>query len=276
MGDKTLGRGLKDLFDENVMDQVLEGEVIIEIPLENIKPNPFQPRKIFNQEKIDDLAISIKEYGVFQPIIVKQVTEGYIIVSGERRYRASKQVGLETIPAIVRQYEPRMVIEIALLENLQREDLSPIEEAEAYQNIIEKLSYTQKELADRIGKSRSHITNILGLLNLPDEVQKMIISEEISMGHARVLSKLSDQDRIKSLASLIISKGLSVRQIEEISKKEKKSNEIKVKVKNPTYKKMEKQLSSKYGGSVSIKENKIIIKTDSDKLVELINKLMGE
>lgn len=276
MGEKLNGRGLMDLLNENNIDKIQDGEVIVEIPLVNIKPNPFQPRKIFDDDKLDDLAKSIKEYGVFQPIIVKQTTDGYIIVSGERRYRASSMVGLQTIPAIVRDYEPRMVIEIALLENLQREDLTPIEEAEAYRNIIEKLSYTQKELADRIGKSRSHVTNVLGLLNLPDNVQQMILHGDISMGHARALSKLSDEKRICSLAEMIVHKGLSVREIEELSKEEKKSKVVKRKVKNPVMKSYEKNLTKKLGVKVSISDNKIIFKTEDEEVRKKILDLLME
>ena len=275
MGEKLLGRGLKDLFVENNIDEIRDGEVIVNISLDEIKPNPFQPRKIFNQEKIDELASSIKEYGVFQPIIIKPVAEGYIIVSGERRYRAANQVGLQTIPAIIRQYDPGMVREIALLENLQREDLTPIEEAEAYKDIIDELMYTQKELADKIGKSRSYVTNILGLLNLPKKVQQMILDNQISMGHARVLSKLENEDRIIEIANLIVKNELSVRQVEELGKKEKKTKQIKRTVKNP-YKKYEKTLKSKYGYNVSIKNNKITFKADDNELDELIKKLLEE
>ena len=279
MSEKILGRGLKDLLNENSfdVDQIQEGEVIVNIPLDEIKPNPFQPRTIFNQEKIDDLAQSIKEYGVLQPIILKAVSDGYIIVSGERRYRASKQVGLETIPAIVRQYDPSRVAEIALLENLQREDLTPIEEAIAYKNIIEQIGYTQKDLADRIGKSRSYVTNVLGLLNLPENIQKMILDGDISMGHARVLSKLKNKKRIQYLASLIITKGLSVRQIEELGKQEKKVKQIKTTEKNPQLKKYEKSLEKRYGYQVSIKNNRVTFKCDDEERIkELISKLMGE
>lgn len=279
MGEKTLGRGLKDLLGENLLnvDEIQEGEVIVNIPLKDIKPNPFQPRTIFNQEKIDDLARSIKEYGVFQPIILKPINEGYIIVSGERRYRASLQVGLETIPAIIRQYEPSLVMEIALLENLQREDLTPIEEANAYRNIIENLSYTQKELADRIGKSRSYVTNVLGLLNLDEAIQKMILSGDISMGHARVLSKLEDPKRAMELAKMIVSKGLSVRQIEEMGKTEKKTKTIKKKIKNPSTREKEKALHQKYGNVVTIKDNKVVFRCEDEmKVKELIEKLLGE
>lgn len=279
MGEKTLGRGLKDLLGENLLnvDEIQEGEVIVNVPLKDIKPNPFQPRTIFNQEKIDDLASSIREYGVFQPIILKPANEGYIIVSGERRYRASLQVGLETIPAIIRQYEPSLIMEIALLENLQREDLTPIEEANAYRNIIEKLSYTQKELADRIGKSRSYVTNVLGLLNLDENIQKMILSGDISMGHARVLSKLEDPKRAMELANMIVSKGLSVRQIEEMGKSEKKIKTIRKKVKNPSTRASEKALHHKYGNAVTIKDNKIIFRCEDENMIkELVEKLLGD
>ena len=280
MANKVLGRGLKELFEENTfdIDKIRDGEVIVNVNLEDIKPNPFQPRKIFNQEKIDDLASSIKEHGVFQPIILKQVNEGYIIVSGERRFRASKQVGLDTIPSIIRNYDSTMVQEIALIENLQREDLTPIEEAEAYKSIIENLSYTQKDLAVRIGKSRSYVTNILGLLSLPKEVQKMLLEEEISMGHARALSKLKDEKKIIELAKKIVDRKLSVRQIEDLTQEEEKAKEIKKREpKNPKYIAFERKLKNKYGSNFRITDDKVVIKdVSNDKLLEIIRCLLGE
>jgi ParB family chromosome partitioning protein len=161
MSEEKKARTLTDLLHEHHVDDVLEGETIEEIRLDEIKPNPFQPRRIFDEEKIDELAQSIKEHGVFQPIILKKVKTGYIIVSGERRYRAALKVGLSTIPSIIRQYEEAKVAEIALAENLQRENLTPIEEAEAYKIIMKSLKLTQVELAKKVGKSRSHVTNTL-------------------------------------------------------------------------------------------------------------------
>ncbi len=261
-------RTFVDLLKEHHVDDVLEGEVIDEINLSEIMPNPFQPRRIFDQDKINELAQSIREHGVFQPIIVKKVSNGYLIVSGERRYRASKQVGLVTIPAIVRQYEEMKIAEIALAENLQRENLSPIEEAEAYRVVMGNLNLTQTQLASKIGKSRSHVTNILGLLNLPVDVQTMILHNQINMGHARALSKLEDQDLIMKIAQKVVSQGLSVRQVEELTKKEHKKNEIKRKKVNK-YTKQEKILKKYFNEhKVSINEKKITIFLNDDEQVE--------
>lgn len=258
MSEEKKARTLTDLLHEHHVDDVLEGETIEEIRLDEIKPNPFQPRRIFDEEKIDELAQSIKEHGVFQPIILKKVKTGYIIVSGERRYRAALKVGLSTIPSIIRQYEEAKVAEIALAENLQRENLTPIEEAEAYKIIMKSLKLTQVELAKKVGKSRSHVTNTLGLLNLPIEVQEMLLTNQISMGHARSLSKLEDQKQIIKLAHRIVSHQLSVRQIEELAKVEVKTNKIKRKT-VAKYSKDEKRLSDKLGLKVKIDDKKIVI-----------------
>ncbi|PKK96168.1 MAG: chromosome partitioning protein ParB, partial [Tenericutes bacterium HGW-Tenericutes-3] len=226
MSNEKKARTFTDLLQEHHIDDVLEGEIIEEVSLRDIKPNPFQPRRIFDEEKINELAQSIKEHGVFQPIILKRVKNGFIIVSGERRFRASQIVGLKTIPSIIRQYEEAKVAEIALAENLQRENLTPIEEAEAYKIVMSNLKLTQNELAEKVGKSRSHVTNTLGLLNLPEEVQNMLLTSQISMGHARALSKLENKAQVIKLAKLVVSKQLSVRQIEELTKIEDKTNKI--------------------------------------------------
>ena len=273
MKDEKKARTFSDLLSEHHVDDVLEGEIIDEIQLSEIKPNPFQPRRIFDEEKINELAQSIKEHGVFQPIILKKVKQGYIIVSGERRFRAALKVGLRTIPSIVRQYEESKVAEIALAENLQRENLTPIEEAEAYKIVMNNLHLTQAELASKIGKSRSHVTNTLGLLNLPQEVQQMLLSGQISMGHARSLSKLEDDQQIVKLAHLIIDKQLSVRQIEELAQIEVKTNQIKRNT-QPKYIKQEKQLAAVYGHKVKIDDKKIIIYCTEEKLLETIERLL--
>lgn len=266
-------RTLADLLQEHHVDDVLEGEVIDEISLSEIKANPFQPRRIFDQDKIDELAQSIREHGIFQPIIIKKIAKGYIIVSGERRYRAAQQVGLKTIPSIVRQYEESKVAEIALAENLQRENLTPIEEAEAYKVVMNHLRLTQTELAQKIGKSRSHVTNMLGLLNLPEDTQNLLLTNQISMGHARALSKLENRDQINKLANMIVRKQLSVRQVEELTKTEDKTNKIKRKPKTK-YIKEEKYLSSYLNHKVKIDEKKITIYHHEDDLAEIISRLL--
>ncbi len=273
MKDEKVARTLSDLLHEHHVDDVLEGEVIDEINLSDIKPNPFQPRRIFDEEKIQELAQSIQEHGVFQPIILKKVKQGYIIVSGERRFRAAQRVGLSTIPSIIRQYEESKVAEIALAENLQRENLTPIEEAEAYKVVMNNLKLTQAELAVKIGKSRSHVTNTLGLLNLPEEVQQMLLTNQISMGHARALSKLEDAQQIIKLAHRVIEKQLSVRQIEELTKIEIKTNQIKRTIVHK-YKNEEKQLSELYGQKFKIDDKKIVIYYQDEALEHILERLM--
>lgn len=274
MSEDKKARTFTDLLQEHHIDDVLEGEVIEEILLSDIKPNPFQPRRIFDEEKINELAQSIKEHGVFQPIILKKVKQGYIIVSGERRYRAALKVGLKTIPSIIRQYEEAKVAEIALAENLQRENLTPIEEAEAYKIVMKSLNLTQAELAEKVGKSRSHVTNTLGLLNLPQEVQQLLLTNAISMGHARALSKLENQAQIIKLAHRVIANQLSVRQIEELTQEEVKTNKIERK-KNTKYSIEEKKLSQELGYKVKIDDKKIVIYLKDqlpDKIIERLIK----
>jgi ParB family transcriptional regulator, chromosome partitioning protein len=273
MNEDKKARTFLDLLSEHHVDDVLEGETIEEILLEKIKPNPFQPRRLFDEEKINELAQSIKEHGIFQPIILKKVKQGYIIVSGERRFRAAQKVGLKAIPSIIRQYEESKVAEIALAENLQRENLTPIEEAEAYKIVMSNLKLTQTELAEKVGKSRSHVTNTLGLLNLPQEVQQLLLTNQISMGHARALSKLEDNNQIVRLAHRTIKNQLSVRQIEELTKIEEKTNKIK-RSSEPKYTSEENELFNTYGQKVKIDDKKIVIYYKEDQLKNLIDKLL--
>ena len=210
---RALGRGLEQLFNTDnlnmsqIEQQIYEetpNEEIVELDINDLRPNPYQPRQVFNEEALQELASSIKEHGVFQPIIVKKSIKGYDIIAGERRYRASKLAGKKTIPAIIRQFTDEQMMEIALLENLQREDLNAMEEAKAYQSLIDHLHITQEEVSKRVGKSRSHITNMLGLLRLPKEVQTMINDKKLTMGHARVLSKLENEQQIIQMAEDIV------------------------------------------------------------------------
>jgi ParB family chromosome partitioning protein len=286
---RALGRGLEQLFNSENLDfenferlekQIVEAtpkEEIIELNLDELRPNPHQPRKIFKDEALQELAQSIKENGVFQPIIVKKSIKGYEIVAGERRYRASKLAGLETIPAIVRDFSEQQMIEIALLENLQRENLNVIEEALAYKSMIEKLNLTQDELSKKVSKSRSHVTNILGLLRLPLEVQKMISDGSISMGHARVLSKLEDNDKILEYARKIVDDKLPVREIEDLTVNDNKKVQIKRKEKtvNSEYKYVEDLLRDKLDTKVKLKDKKIEISfnntADLNRILEILN-----
>ena len=283
---RALGRGLEQLFNNENMDldsfektvyETATREEIIEINLSELRANPYQPRKVFDMEALQDLASSIKEHGVFQPIIVKKSIKGYEIIAGERRVRASKLAGLETIPAIIRNLEDNQMMEIALLENLQRENLSAIEEAIAYKSMIEKLGLTQEELSNRVGKSRSHITNTLGLLRLPPDVQELVTSNKLSMAHARVLSKLEDDDRIREIAKEIIEKKIPVRDIEYQAKNEEK----KVKTERHTksiradYMYVEEMLKDRLDTKVKVKENKIEINftnvADLNRILDILN-----
>ncbi|MBS1476638.1 MAG: ParB/RepB/Spo0J family partition protein [Acholeplasmatales bacterium] len=263
---------LLDLMNENITEP--DNEQIIELPLSKVKPNPYQPRKEFDKDALNDLASSIKVHGVIQPIIVKENAGEYIIIAGERRYRASLLAKKETIPAIVRSYEKSKMIELALIENLQRQELSAYEEANAYALMIRELGYNQTDVAKHVGKSRSYVTNMLGILNLPKEVLSMLQLGKISFGHARALSKLSDEKRIIELAHIIIMKSLSVRQIEELVKNEDK------KVAHHA-RKSDKQIISKSIGKdnlkikIAISKDKISIKAKShDELQEIVKWLL--
>jgi ParB family chromosome partitioning protein len=225
-------RHLGDLLEENAI-QGLGKEEVVDIDLDFISPNPYQPRKHFDETALNELAESIRANGVLQPIIVKKVASGYMLVAGERRCKAAKIAGFTTIPAIVRDYNNQYLAELALLENIQREDLTIIEEATAYKNAIDSLNLTHLELATKIGKSRSYISNTLGILSLPISVLDDINQGHISMGHARALSKLKDIDRIKKIAVKIIENKLTVRDIEALVKKEKKKNQINRQPANP-------------------------------------------
>ncbi len=214
--DSRLGRGLSAIFGdiENIEDE----SKIETISLDLIVKNPYQPREEFNKKELEELSESIKEKGVIQPILVRQVEDKYEIIAGERRFLAAKMAGLNSIPAIVRNISDRESAEIALIENLQRKDLNPIEEAFAYKNLIEKFNYTQEEVAKNISKDRATVSNTLRLLNLPKEIIDMLKKGEITAGHARAILSLKDEDLQKSLASEIKEKKLSVRDAEAKAK----------------------------------------------------------
>ena len=267
---RALGKGLEELFNSEILDySAVEDRIVNETPKEEIvkiklselRPNPYQPRKVFDEEALRELSESIKEHGVFQPIIVKQSIKGYEIIAGERRVKASEMAGLEDIPAIVRDFNDTQMMEIALLENLQRENLTAIEEAGAYKKLQETLSITQEDLANRLGKSRSHITNMLGLLTLPAEIQEDINNKKITMGHARVLSKLSNVEQQKELENRIIESGMSVRELEKITQEPeiKKSNPQNRTKKSNEYSYLEDEMSEKLGTRVKFKKNKFEI-----------------
>ncbi|MGY3748508.1 ParB/RepB/Spo0J family partition protein [Vagococcus acidifermentans] len=263
--NKGLGRGIDALFqDFSSLEEVdIQKEEIIDIALSELRPNPYQPRKTFDESALAELARSIEQSGVFQPIIVrKSSVKDYEIIAGERRFRASKLAGKKTIPAIVREFNESEMMQIAVLENLQREDLSPMEEAEAYDMLMKNLKLTQAELSERLGKSRPYIANYLRLLTLPNVVKDLVQNESISMGQARTLLGLKDSSQIVPLANRILKEGLTVRQLEQIvndinhqsglapSKEAKKKSQPK-----PYYiRESEDRLMDKFGTTVAIKE----------------------
>lgn len=284
---KALGRGLEELFNseslelskiENKIIEEADKDEIIEIDLSQLRSNPYQPRKIFDEEALKELSESIKEYGVFQPIIVKKSIKGFDIIAGERRVKASKMAGKTTIPAIVRYFTDEQMMQIALLENLQRENLTAIEEATAYKDIINALNITQDDLAKKLGKSRSHITNMLGLLRLPNSVQDMVLKSEISMGHARVLSKLENNEDITSLAEKVVNNNVSVRELENmVNSKYKRTVEINRRERSNSkeYKYIEEALEDKLGTKVRLSSNKIVVNytslNDLNRILEILD-----
>ena len=287
---KALGKGLEQLFNSeplnidtlnNYEKEIVETTSksdIVEIPIKDIRSNPHQPREYFDEEALRELAESIKDHGIIEPIIVKKSIKGYDLVAGERRTKAASIAGLETIPAILRDFTDQQMMEIALIENIQREDLSPIEEAQAYKNYIDATGLTQEEVANKFGKSRSYITNLLGLLSLPKYVQKEVINGTISMSHARVLSKIDDVDMILNLAQKVIDEGISVRELETLSREEdviKKNKIVRTVVLNPRFKIYETVMRDVVGTKVQISKNKISIPFDSDKDLERILEILN-
>ncbi|MDZ5759585.1 ParB/RepB/Spo0J family partition protein [Carnobacterium maltaromaticum] len=281
---KGLGRGIDALFgDYSELDEIdVTNEMVKEIPLEEIRPNPYQPRKTFDEEALNELADSIRQSGVFQPIIVRESTiKGYEIIAGERRFRASKLAGKATVPAIIRAFDEERMMEVAVLENLQREDLTSLEEAEAYDMLMKKLKLTQEEVAKRLGKSRPYIANYLRLLGLPESVKKMLQSDEISMGQARTLLGLKDKRMIIKIANKVVRDNLTVRQLEQLVNQlnqpkevEQKSNKTE---KKPYYiRESEDRLMDKFGTAVQIsdKGNKGKIEIEylsTDDLTRILN-----
>lgn len=280
---QALGRGLEQLFNNEVINiESLEKTIletsnkddIINVNLNELRSNPYQPRQYFDEEKLNELADSIKEFGVIQPIVIKRSIKGYEIVAGERRVKASRIAQKETIPAIVKDFTDEEMMQIALLENIQRENLSAIEEAEAYRRLISSLGITQDEFSRRIGKSRSYVTNMLGILRLPKQVQEKIISKELSMGHAKLLSKLEDYEKIIEISNRIINENLSVRTLEEMLSdpnylRQKPIKRI-LKTTESKYGYIQEVLREKIGSMVKVNSKNITIPFDSEKDLERI------
>ncbi|WP_314795181.1 ParB/RepB/Spo0J family partition protein [Eggerthia catenaformis] len=283
-----LGKGLNAIFNDgnstsdlvSMIDAIEKNAPELtqtKILLKDIRTNPYQPRKYFDEEKLNELAQSIKEHGVFQPILLKKSIHGYDIVAGERRWRAAKIAGLEDIPSIIVDFTDDQMMEIALLENIQREDLNAIEEAQGYQAMMDKLHLTQEELAQRVGKSRTHVTNTLRLLNISKTLQKYILDGILSMGHIRPLIGLPE-DKALQTAKRAVDEKLSVRQVEDIVKGIKlslsKKNKSKETQESP-YNYAETLIRKKYGTKVKIQNKTITIKYTDIKDLNRILELMG-
>lgn len=253
-----LGKGFNSLFLENSVDEEHSGS-IDKIKLIDIVTNSQQPRKFFDEKSLQNLAESIKQHGVLQPILVRPLSDGtYQIVAGERRWRASRIAGLTEIPAVVREMTLQEAMAIALIENLQREDLDPIEESEGIKLLIDKFNLTQEQVSEKIGKSRSAVTNSLRLLKLPENVKKLLKEGIISSGHAKAVLSLEDEEKILYAVELIVKENLSVRQAEELVKKiDKNKNSIKKRAKKRDvfFDEVELALSENLGRKIQIVSN---------------------
>lgn len=279
MNKKGLGKGLGALISA-ADDDVSTQSGVMEIKINEIEPNVDQPRKNFDDEKLEQLSESIKKHGIVQPIIVKKEDDTYRIVAGERRWRAARLAGLTTVPVVVKELSNRQVMEIALIENIQREDLNPIEEAEAYERLLNEFNMTQEDLSMSVGKSRSAIANTIRLLGLTDKVKNLLIGQDITSGHARALLSISNKDLLEKACDEILEKNLTVRETENLvkkylsdNKKDKKENN------NEEFIKIEENLQSIFGTKVRLmsnnKKGKIMIEYYSndelERILELVN-----
>ena len=254
---KGLGKGLNAFFT-NV--EAEKDEMVQEINVKDLRPNPYQPRKVFQKEAIEELKQSIIQHGILQPIIVRKSVKGYEIVVGERRFRAAKEANLEKVPVVVRDLNEQQMMELSVLENLQREDLSPIEEGAAYQMLMNKLAMTQEELAKRLGKSRPHIANLVRLLSLPSKIQDLISAGEISMGHGRALLGLRNKENLSVVVEKVLKEHLNVRQLEQyiqhlnenVPRETKKPEQQR----DPFIREQESYLRERFGTTVKIKQKK--------------------
>lgn len=284
--EARLGKGLAAIFGEDVsevLEDIQQGKSDthvsgrFEVEVGKVRPNPYQPRKSFDDERLQELAQSIRQHGVFTPILVKKSVGGYELIAGERRLRAAKLAGLKKIPAILMEFDDQQMMEIALLENIQREDLNAIEEAQAYEKLIQKLGYTQEELASRIGKSREHVANLLRLLKLPAKLQAYVVSHQLSMGHARALLGAGEEAAMEELAQRAIREQLSVRAVEKLVKE----------MQTPKEKKKEKprdihmealchRLEERFQTTVKISSHQISIQfEDNDDLNRILEMIGG-
>lgn len=276
MADKTrkgLGRGLGEIFGTDVekfLDDIqnnnstqdVPGRTEIEIDINEIRPNPYQPRKEFDEKALNELADSIRTHGIFTPLLVRKSVKGYDLITGERRLRAAKIAGLTTVPAISVDFTEEEMMEISILENVQREDLNPIEEAAAYDSLIRRLGYTQEKLAQRVGKSREYCANMLRILKLPVEVQDLVINKRLTMGHVRPLLALKTDDEIYDAAQYVLQNKLSVREVEQYVKTLGGPTKIKFKLppdKDPWIRDLESRMTSKLATKVEITRKTLTI-----------------
>lgn len=275
---KGLGKGINALFPG---ENLTKNETINQISISDIKANPYQPRKIFDQSALDELSESIKEHGILQPVVVRKAGKRFELVVGERRFRAAKLAKLTEIPAIIKELTDQQMMELAILENLQREDLTPIEEAEAYQKLMEALNLTQEQLAFRLGKSRPHIANHVRLLALPKEVRELISDKKLSMGHGRTLLGLRSKKIIPETAEKVVKDNLNVRQLEKLVQRlnEDVPRETIEKKKDIFIEEKQSELRDRFGTNVQIKKNKnkgkieieFFSEEDLERILELLN-----
>tara|TARA_Y100001960_G_C14625991_1_gene803228 strand:+ start:261 stop:1133 length:873 start_codon:yes stop_codon:yes gene_type:complete len=290
MNRKALGKGINALIPD-LETGVPESGLLDEkgmihsrqIMVDEISPNRFQPRKYFDDDKLEELVRSICSNGVLQPIVVQKSQTGYELIAGERRWRASKKAGIKKIPAVIREVSDAQTLELAIIENIHRQDLNPIEEAEAYKRLAEDFSLTQEMIADKVGKSRTAVANILRLLNLSRNIQEKLISGELSMGHARALLGLENTSQMQAMCRKVLKHGLTVRQTESQVNGLKKPEMLKLvssgKKKNIFIRDIEKELERKLGTKVQITPNKtggkLVVSYYSDDDLERIQDLIG-
>ena len=283
--EARLGKGLAAIFGEDVSDvleDIQQGKSDthvsgrFEVAVDDVRPNPYQPRKTFDKARLQELADSIRQHGVFTPILVKRSLGGYELIAGERRLRACRLAGIKKIPAIEMEFDDQQMMEIALLENIQREDLNAIEEAKAYEKLIQKVGYTQEELARRIGKSREHVANMMRLLKLPARLQQHVTAHELSMGHVRALLSLEDETMMEEVAQKAIREQLSVRAVEKLvksmvqpkPKKKEKARDIHMEA-------VEHRLQERFQTTVKVANGQIVIRYDGDDDLNRILEMIG-
>lgn len=275
---KGLGKGINALFPGETIKDAAQ---VAKISIDRLRVNPFQPRKVFEEAALQELSDSIKEHGILQPIVARKAGKNYEIVVGERRFRAAKLAGLKEVPTIVKELTDQQMMELAILENLQREDLTPIEEAEAYQRLMEALNLTQEQLAFRLGKSRPYIANHVRLLSLPDPVREMISSKQLTMGHGRALLGLKKKNQIVETAQKTVKEQLNVRQLEALVQRlnENVPRETIEPKKDLFVEEKQSELRDRFGTNVLIKKSKnkgkieieFFSEEDLERILELLN-----